>query len=79
MTRNGAALTVAATDNTLHAKSYTMQVTHSTPDNGNQVYKTVTMTIGWCVITSVATPTTPTSAATAYTIFSPKKTITLTP
>lgn len=34
MTRNGAALTVSATDNA-QAKAYTMEVTHSTPDNGD--------------------------------------------
>lgn len=35
MTRNGVELTIAATDNAAHAKSYVMEVTHSTPDNGD--------------------------------------------
>jgi hypothetical protein len=34
MTRNGAALTVSATDNA-QAKSYILKVTHSTPANGD--------------------------------------------
>ena len=78
MTRNGAALTVSATDNA-QAKAYTMEVTHSTPDNGDQVYRTVTITIGWCVITHIDPPTTPTSSDTDYIIFSGQKEITLTP
>ena len=52
---------------------------HSTPDNGDQTFNTVTITIGWCVITEIASPTVPSSADTAYTIFSGLKEITLTP
>jgi hypothetical protein len=56
-----------------------MEVTHSTPDNGNQVYRTVTITIGWCVITEITPPTVPLTSATDYIVFAAQKEITLTP
>lgn len=56
-----------------------MQVTHSTPDNGDITFTTVTISIGWCVITHIDTPSLPTSAESSYIIFSSMMTLTLSP
>ena len=54
-----------------------MEVTHSTVNNGDQTYNTVTINVGWCIITDISPPSEP--ADLAYIIFDVQKTITLTP
>ena len=76
--RSGDVVTVNADDNA-QAKTYIMQVTHSTPDNGDITYQTVTINIGWCVITHVDPPSTPSTSDASYIVFDVEKTITLTP
>lgn len=71
-------MTVNAVDNA-QAKTYTMQVTHSTPNNGDITYQTVTINIGWCEITHIDPPSIPTASDAAYTVFDVQKTITLSP
>ena len=78
LVRSGDTLTVNANDNN-QAKNYVLQVTHSTPANGNIEFKTLTLAIGWCIITGISTPTLPTTAQASYIIFSGTKTLTLTP
>lgn len=56
-----------------------MQVTHSTVDNGDLTYATVTINIGICVITDISLPNIPTTSDLSYIIFDVQKTITLTP
>lgn len=57
-TTNTNVVQVNADDNN-QARGYIMQVTHSTPDSGDVVYSTVTINIGFCVITDIATPDLP--------------------
>ena len=54
-----------------------MEVVHSTVNGGDQTYNTVTINVGWCIITGVDPPSVP--ADLAYIIFDVEKTITLTP
>lgn len=77
-TRSGNVVTINADDNN-QAKTYTMKVIHSTPDNGDITYNSVTISIGWCVITGIDPPTAPTASEAAYIVFSGAKQITLTP
>ena len=46
-------------------------------NNGDQTYNTVTINVGWCIITDISPPSEP--ADLAYIIFDVQKTITLTP
>ena len=63
-------LTIAATTN-LQAGTYILTTTMSTPDSGDKVWGTVTISVGICVITSVDTPTNP--GIQEYIIFYPQK------
>ena len=56
-----------------------MQVTHDTVDSGDLSYTTVTINVGWCVITHVDPPGAPTTEDASYIVFDVEKTITLTP
>jgi hypothetical protein len=68
---------INAVDNS-QARGYNLQVTHSTVDEGDLTYSTVTVNIGYCVITHIDIPTAPTSLA--YTVFDPTPLVsTLTP
>ena len=78
MSRAGDDVTVNSDDND-QARTYVMDVTHSTINNGNLQYATVTINIGWCVITDIAAPDAPEVSATSYIIFDTQLTITLTP
>ena len=56
-----------------------MEVTHSTVDNGDLLYATVTINVGWCVITHIDPPAAPDVSDASYIVFDVEKTITLTP
>lgn len=56
-----------------------MEVTHSTPDSGDVVYSTVTINIGICVITDIATPDVPDPSVVDYIVFDVANTWTVTP
>ena len=77
-TRSGDDVTINAVDNA-QARTYLMEVTHSTVDSGDKTFSTVTISVGWCVITGVSAPSQPSASDAAYTVFATAKTITLTP
>lgn len=77
-TRSTDVVTVNAVENS-QARTYVMEVIHSTPDNGDITYKTVTINVGWCEITHISTPAIPSTSASSYIVFDVEKTITLTP
>ena len=54
-----------------------MEVVHSTVNGGDQTYNTVTINVGWCIITGVDPPSVPSDLS--YIIFDTEMTITLTP
>lgn len=66
MTLSNGVLTVDSQDNA-DVKTYNMRVTMTTPDSGDQLFDTVKVVLGVCVITHLDAPTDPTS--TTYTIF----------
>ena len=59
MTMSGDVITVAPTTNS-QADTYTMLVTHSTVDEGDISFNTVTLEVGVCVITHIDIPSDPT-------------------
>ena len=77
-TRSGDDVTINAVDNA-QARTYIMEVTHSTVDNGDKTFSTVTISVGWCVITSISSPSQPSAGDASYIVFDTAKTITLTP
>lgn len=66
--RSADVVTVNSDDNA-QARSYVMSVTHTTPDNGDITYATVTISVGWCVITHISTPDIPDTSDSSYIIF----------
>lgn len=66
MSLAGSVLTVNP-DNNNQSKTYTMKTTMSTPNNGNQNWITVTVTVADCVITDLIAAVAPTNKS--YTIF----------
>jgi len=66
--RSGDDVTVNSDDNS-QARTYVMQVTHSTVDNGDLTFNTATINVGWCVITHIDPPSAPASSDTDYIVF----------
>lgn len=69
MTLDNGVLTIASVDNE-ERDEYRMRVTMSTPDSGDQVYDTVTITLKVCLITEIAAPSDVTTLDLHYLIFS---------
>ena len=78
-TTNTNVVRVDATSNADHAKAFTLKVTHSTPDSGDVVYSTVTINIGFCVITHIQEPDIPDPSVVDYIIFDTMNSWTVTP